>query len=75
MVLEERQDVRAEVERKAEVEREVEEVPLTITPPPDEHQPDVESGERELSQRPEHRYDMGLLGCWHGIPLPSLGCG
>ena len=30
---------------------------------------------KELSQRPGHKYDVGLPSCWHGILLPSLGHG
>jgi len=54
----------AEGEQEAEVEAEVGGVPLTITPPPDEHQLNVE--ESEIGQKgiePKVRAQM-----WHGAP-------
>ena len=68
----------AEGEREAEAEGEAEGVPLTITPPLDEHRLDAEEseiGRKGLSQRLERGCGVGLPGSWCGTPLPSLGPG
>ena len=67
-----KRDEVAGVEAEAEDRREseAEGVPLTITPPLDEHRLDAEE-----SERLGRGCVVGLPGSWCGIPLPSLGHG
>ena len=67
-----------EAEAVAVAGAEAKAVPLTITPPLDEHRLDAEEseiGRKGIELRPERGCGMGLPGFWYGTLLPSLGRG